>query len=98
LGDVILAEQGARIGFAGRRVIEQTIRQKLPDDFQTADYLLRYGQVDRVCHRHALPTEIAQLLRLHRRASQRHPNDVALAQWEGEAKPFAPLPTAVVPA
>ena len=46
LGDIIVAEQGARIGFAGRRVIEQTIRQKLPSDFQTAEYLLKYGQVD----------------------------------------------------
>ena len=44
LGDIIVAEQGARIGFAGRRVIEQTIRQKLPSDFQTAEYLLKYGQ------------------------------------------------------
>ena len=44
LGDIIIAEQGARIGFAGRRVIEQTIRQKLPSDFQTAEYLLKYGQ------------------------------------------------------
>ena len=46
LGDIIIAEQGARIGFAGRRVIEQTIRQKLPDDFQTAEYLLKYSYVE----------------------------------------------------
>ena len=51
LGDIIVAEQGARIGFAGRRVIEQTIRQKLPSDFQTAEYLLKYGQVDVVSSR-----------------------------------------------
>lgn len=51
LGDIIIAEQGARIGFAGRRVIEQTIRQKLPEDFQTAEYLLKYGQVDIVSKR-----------------------------------------------
>lgn len=50
LGDIIIAEQGARIGFAGRRVIEQTIRQKLPSDFQTAEYLLKYGQVDVVAN------------------------------------------------
>ena len=48
---MIIAEQGARIGFAGRRVIEQTIRQKLPDDFQTAEYLLKFGQVDIVAKR-----------------------------------------------
>ena len=41
IGDVIIAEQGARIGFAGRRVIEQTIYQKLPSDFQTAEYLMK---------------------------------------------------------
>ena len=46
LGDIIIAEKNARIGFAGRRVIEQTIRQKLPSDFQTAEYLLKNGQVD----------------------------------------------------
>ncbi|MFN8614790.1 MAG: acetyl-CoA carboxylase carboxyltransferase subunit beta [Vampirovibrionales bacterium] len=76
LGDIILAEQGARIGFAGRRVIEQTIRQKLPADFQTADYLLRYGQVDRVVHRHALRSEFLALLRLHRVASRRSPQTI----------------------
>ena len=51
LGDIIVAEQGARVGFAGRRVIEQTIRQKLPADFQTAEYLMKYGQVDVVSSR-----------------------------------------------
>ncbi len=69
LGDVIIAEQGARIGFAGRRVIEQTIRQKLPSDFQTANYLLKYGQVDRVVSRHDLRTELLTFLRLHRVSS-----------------------------
>jgi acetyl-CoA carboxylase carboxyl transferase subunit beta len=92
LGDIILAEQGARIGFAGRRVIEQTIRQKLPDDFQTADYLLNYGQVDRVCHRHQLPNDIATLLRLHRRSSQRSPNEALLTQWADTLAPLVPSP------
>ncbi len=54
LGDIIIAEKGARIGFAGRRVIEQTIKQKLPADFQTAEYLLKYGQVDVVSNRNDL--------------------------------------------
>jgi acetyl-CoA carboxylase carboxyl transferase subunit beta len=54
LGDFIIAEPGARIGFAGRRVIEQTIRQKLPTDFQTAEYLLKHGQVDMVLERSKL--------------------------------------------
>lgn len=65
LGDIIIAEQGARIGFAGRRVIEQTIRQKLPSDFQTAEYLLKYGQVDVVAKRKDLPEIIGNLLSMH---------------------------------
>jgi len=65
LGDIIIAEQGARIGFAGRRVIEQTIRQKLPADFQTAEYLLKYGQVDHVSSRHELRNTLSKLLKIH---------------------------------
>lgn len=65
LGDIIIAEQGARIGFAGRRVIEQTIRQKLPSDFQTAEYLLKYGQVDVVARRKDLPDILGNLLSMH---------------------------------
>jgi acetyl-CoA carboxylase carboxyl transferase subunit beta len=65
LGDIIIAEEGARVGFAGRRVIEQTIRQKLPADFQTANYLLQYGQVDMVLKRSALPDTLSKLIRLH---------------------------------
>lgn len=66
LGDVIVAEQGARIGFAGRRVIEQTIRQKLPSDFQTAEYLLKYGQVDVVSSRKDLRSTLAKILDMHK--------------------------------
>ncbi len=73
LGDVIIAEEGARIGFAGRRVIEQTIRQKLPADFQTASYLLQYGQVDMVLPRKELSETINQLIRLHQNASSLTP-------------------------
>ena len=65
LGDIIIAEQGARMGFAGRRVIEQTIRQKLPPDFQTAEYFLKHGQVDMICSRDNLKETIANLIRLH---------------------------------
>ena len=65
LGDIIIAEQGARIGFAGRRVIEQTIRQKLPDDFQTAEYLLKCGQVDIVSKRKNLRKILANILEMH---------------------------------
>jgi acetyl-CoA carboxylase carboxyl transferase subunit beta len=54
LGDIILAEPGAQVGFAGKRVIEQTIKQKLPDDFQTSEFLLEHGFVDSVVERHNL--------------------------------------------
>lgn len=66
LGDIIIAEQGARIGFAGRRVIEQTIRQKLPSDFQTAEYLLKYGQVDVVAKRKELKDTLTKILEIHK--------------------------------
>jgi len=65
LGDIIIAEQGARVGFAGRRVIEQTIRQKLPSDFQTAEYLMKYGQVDVVSPRKNLRETLANILSMH---------------------------------
>ena len=65
LGDIIIAEQGARIGFAGRRVIEQTIKQKLPADFQTAEYLLKYGQVDVVSNRNDLKDNLTKILKMH---------------------------------
>jgi acetyl-CoA carboxylase carboxyl transferase subunit beta len=51
LGDIQIAEPGAIIGFAGRRVIEETVREKLPDDFQTAEYLKEHGMVDMVVPR-----------------------------------------------
>src|SRR5215207_11417928 len=61
LGDVHIAEPGALIGFAGPRVIEQTIREKLPDGFQRAEYLKDHGMVDMVVHRHELRSTIARL-------------------------------------
>jgi acetyl-CoA carboxylase carboxyl transferase subunit beta len=60
--DVIIAEPKAMIGFAGRRVIEQTIRQKLPDQFQTAEFLLDKGAIDMVVHRHELKATLVRLL------------------------------------
>jgi acetyl-CoA carboxylase carboxyl transferase subunit beta len=65
LGDIILAEPKATIGFAGRRVIEQTLREKLPDDFQTSEYLLQNGFVDAIVPRTQLKKTLAQLIRLH---------------------------------
>jgi len=64
LGDVHVAEPGALIGFAGARVIEQTIRQKLPEGFQTAEFLLRCGLVDLIVPRPELKQTLARLLRL----------------------------------
>src|SRR5213078_1897217 len=64
LGDVQIAEPGAQIGFAGPRVIEQTIREKLPEGFQRAEYLRDHGMVDLVVHRHKLRETIARLCRL----------------------------------
>jgi acetyl-CoA carboxylase carboxyl transferase subunit beta len=65
LGDVILAEPGAIVGFAGRIVIEQTIRQKLPDNFQTAEFNLSHGQIDKVVHRKDMRNLLVQLLDMH---------------------------------
>ncbi len=62
IGDVHIAEPGALIGFAGQRVIESTIREKLPDGFQRAEYLLEHGMVDMVVHRKELRSRLATLL------------------------------------
>lgn len=64
-GDFNLAEPGAVIGFAGRRIIEQTIRQKLPEEFQTAEFLLEHGMLDQVVHRKDLRSRLGQILSLH---------------------------------
>lgn len=65
LGDYNIAEPKALIGFAGRRIIEQTIRQELPGDFQTAEFLLQHGQVDQVVHRAEMRDTLGTLLELH---------------------------------
>ena len=66
LGDIAIAEPGAVIGFAGARVIEETIREHLPDGFQRAEYLLDHGMVDMVVHRRDLRETIVRLLGLLR--------------------------------
>ena len=68
LGDVHIAEPGALIGFAGPRVIEQTIREKLPEGFQRAEYLRDHGMVDMVVHRNDMPKTLARICRLLTRA------------------------------
>lgn len=65
LGDYNFAEPGALIGFAGRRIIEQTIRQELPEDFQTAEFLLKHGQLDKVVHRRDLRDILGKILEMH---------------------------------
>jgi acetyl-CoA carboxylase carboxyl transferase subunit beta len=65
MGDINLAEPGAVIGFAGRRVIEQTIGEKLPDDFQTAEYLLEHGFVDRIVNRKDMKEMLYSILKYY---------------------------------
>ncbi|ALB40108.1 MULTISPECIES: acetyl-CoA carboxylase, carboxyltransferase subunit beta [Nostocales] len=79
LGDLIIAEPKATIGFAGRRVIEQTLREKLPEDFQTAEDLLKHGFVDDIVPRTQLKTTLAQLIALHQPLPTTTPNMVL---WE----------------
>jgi len=64
LGDIQIAEPGAEIGFAGKRVIEQTLREKLPEGFQTAEYLLEHGMIDMVVKRHDIPSTLARVLKI----------------------------------
>lgn len=66
LGDIILAEPKALIGFAGPRVIEQTINQKLPDGFQSSEFLLEHGFIDKIVERKDMKSTIAKLIRLHK--------------------------------
>jgi acetyl-CoA carboxylase carboxyl transferase subunit beta len=90
LGDLILAEPGATIGFAGRRVIEQTLREKLPDDFQTSEYLLKHGFVDAIVPRTQLKKTLANLISLHQpffpvNATAKHENSFATETLEHKA-------------
>jgi acetyl-CoA carboxylase carboxyl transferase subunit beta len=89
LGDVHLAEPGALVGFAGPRVIEQTIREKLPDDFQRSEYLMAHGMVDMVVARQDLPATIARLLRLFMKLPARDGDgeDADKATVDGKAAP-----------
>lgn len=65
LGDIILSEPGALIGFAGKRVIQQTTGEDLPEGFQTAEFMLKSGFIDRIVERKEMPHEIAEILKLH---------------------------------
>jgi len=76
LGDVHIAEPGAEICFAGKRVIEQTIREKLPEGFQTSEYLLEHGMVDMVIDRREIPDTLANLLKIMIKAPADNANAV----------------------
>jgi acetyl-CoA carboxylase carboxyl transferase subunit beta len=84
LGDVQIAEPGALVGFAGPRVIEQTIREKLPEGFQRAEYLQEHGMVDMVIHRHELRATLARLCRLLTKTPAPEPVEPSPAPVEPE--------------
>ncbi len=77
LGDIIIAEPKVVIGFAGRRVIEGTIKQRLPDDFQTAEFMLEHGFIDMIVERKSMRRTLAHILKLHN-----HNNCTAVASKE----------------
>lgn len=87
LGDIHMAEPGAEIGFAGKRVIEQTLREKLPEGFQTSEYLLEHGMVDMVVKRHDIPETLARVLNILMKKP-------ANAVKRDTATELAPLPVA----
>ncbi len=94
LGDVQIAEPGAVIGFAGKRVIEQTIREKLPEDFQTAEYLREHGMVDMVVPRGEMKSTIARILKMLVGApasvpEEEQPEQAALPKPPAEAEAHA---------
>ncbi len=70
VADIIIAERGAQIGFAGRRVIEQTIKQRLPAEFQTAEFMLQHGLIDMLVERHNVQLTLRKLLHLYSRRQQ----------------------------
>lgn len=72
VGDYNIAEPQALIGFAGRRVIEQTVREKLPEDFQTAEFLLNHGQLDAIFHRKELRDKVSTIVKLHMTEEKEH--------------------------
>ncbi|QDP99750.1 acetyl-CoA carboxylase carboxyltransferase subunit beta [Lysinibacillus fusiformis] len=72
VGDINIAEPQALIGFAGRRVIEETVREKLPSDFQTAEFLLEHGQLDAIFHRKELRNQVAVLVKMHTKGGVQH--------------------------
>jgi acetyl-CoA carboxylase carboxyl transferase subunit beta len=92
LGDVQIAEPGALIGFSGPRVIEQTIRERLPEGFQRAEYLLDHGMIDMIVHRHQLKETLSRVVRLLMKrpaASRAHANGNARGNGQDRSAPSA---------
>jgi len=99
LGDVAIAEPGCIVGFAGQRVIEQTIRETLPEGFQRAEYLLDHGMVDMVVHRHDLPATLARIIGLLLNAKSEDapmPEQEVLA-IEEQTEPPVPVEEVIAP-
>ena len=69
LGDIIIAEPKALVGFAGRRVVEQTTKTKLPDNFQSAEFLMEHGFVDSIVEREEIRASVANLIRMHKKGA-----------------------------
>ena len=70
LGDIILAEPGALIGFAGPRIVEETTRQKFPPGFQTAEFALEHGMIDMIVNRQQMRSTVGRLLQYHQRGGR----------------------------
>jgi acetyl-CoA carboxylase carboxyl transferase subunit beta len=95
LGDIHIAEPGALIGFAGPRVIEQTIREKLPEGFQKAEYLKDHGMIDMVVHRHKLRPTLSGLCRVLTKAPEAARRAPPAPDLATATAPAAPVPTAM---
>ncbi len=95
LGDVIIAEPGARIGFAGPRVIEQTVREKLPEGFQSSEFLLEHGAIDMIVSRGEMRETLGSLLEMLLKKPASSSSDVSVQQQEpvaAEAASSQPVP------
>jgi acetyl-CoA carboxylase carboxyl transferase subunit beta len=90
LGDLNIAEPYALIGFAGPRVIEQTVREKLPEGFQRAEFLLEHGAIDMILHRHHMRERVAHLLAKFN--DQEKPGTEEPIEFEISEKPEADAP------
>src|SRR3546814_5226526 len=98
LGDIQISEPKALIGFAGQRVIENTIREKLTEGFQRAEYLLEHGMIDMVVHRKDLSATLARLIAYLAPEKAAGPSDPSPPEGEGLSKALSPCPTTPIPA